>query len=51
MSVWPTAAISPAYSLMSKDFDKLKRMICLLEPGAIYVSSYKPIRAELWRRS
>ena len=37
----PGAAISPAYSLMSKDFDKLKSMIGLLEPGAIYVSSLK----------
>jgi feruloyl-CoA synthase len=31
----PSAAISPAYSLMSRDFDKLKSMIALLEPGAI----------------
>src|SRR5712692_817495 len=38
----PNAAISPAYSLMSKDFDKLKSMIGLLDPGAIYVSSLKP---------
>jgi feruloyl-CoA synthase len=38
----PSAAISPAYSLMSKDFDKLRGMIALLEPGAIYVSSVKP---------
>jgi feruloyl-CoA synthase len=37
----PAAAISPAYSLMSKDFDKLKSMIRLLEPGAIYVSNMK----------
>jgi feruloyl-CoA synthase len=35
----PSAALSPAYSLMSKDFDKLKSMIGLLDPGAIYVSS------------
>jgi feruloyl-CoA synthase len=34
----PVASISPAYSLMSKDFDKLKSMITLLDPGAIYVS-------------
>jgi feruloyl-CoA synthase len=33
------AAISPAYSLLSKDFDKLKSMIRLLDPGAIYVGS------------
>jgi feruloyl-CoA synthase len=34
----PVAAISPAYSLVSKDFDKLKSMIRLLDPGAIHVS-------------
>ena len=43
----PAAAISPAYSLMSRDFDKLKSMIRLLEPGAIYVSSQKPLAAAL----
>ena len=41
----PSAAISPAYSLMSKDFDKLKSMITLLGPGAIYVSGTKPFAA------
>ncbi|EGP09075.1 long-chain-fatty-acid--CoA ligase [Bradyrhizobiaceae bacterium SG-6C] len=35
----PAAPVSPAYSLMSKDYDKLKSMIALLDPGAIYVSS------------
>jgi len=34
----PVAAVSPAYSLMSKDFEKLKGMIALLDPGAIYVA-------------
>src|SRR6266852_6809481 len=43
----PAAAISPAYSLVSKDFDKLKSMIRLLEPGAIYVSSMKPFAPAL----
>ena len=43
----PSASISPAYSLMSRDFDKLKSMIGLLEPGAIYVSSVKPFAAAL----
>jgi feruloyl-CoA synthase len=33
------ASISPAYSLISKRFDKLKSMVKLLDPGAIYVSS------------
>jgi feruloyl-CoA synthase len=37
----PVASISPAYSLMSKDFDKLKSMIALLDPGAIYVADLK----------
>ncbi|MGY3693470.1 feruloyl-CoA synthase [Bradyrhizobium sp. USDA 3240] len=43
----PSAAISPAYSLMSKDFDKLKSMISLLDPGAIYVVGTKPFAAAL----
>ena len=43
----PIAAISPAYSLMSRDFDKLRSMIALLEPGAIYVSGTKPFAAAL----
>ena len=43
----PSAAISPAYSLMSKDFDKLKSMVRLLEPGAIYVSAIQPFAAAL----
>jgi feruloyl-CoA synthase len=43
----PSAAISPAYSLISRDFDKLKRMIGLLGPGAIYVSAVKPFAAAL----
>ena len=43
----PSAAISPAYSLMSRDFDKLKGMIKLLGPGAIFVSGTKPFAAAL----
>ena len=43
----PSASISPAYSLMSRDFDKLKSMIGLLGPGAIYVASAKPFAAAL----
>src|SRR4051794_39602339 len=43
----PVASISPAYSLMSKDFDKLKSMIALLDPGAIYVCSVKPFAPAL----
>jgi feruloyl-CoA synthase len=43
----PVASISPAYSLMSKDFDKLKSMITLLDPGAIHVSSLRPFASAL----
>ncbi len=43
----PAASVSPAYSLVSKDFDKLKGMIALLDPGAIYVSSAKMFAAAL----
>ena len=43
----PSAAISPAYSLMSRDFEKLKSMIALLEPGAIYVAATTPFAAAL----
>ncbi|SDI58058.1 MULTISPECIES: feruloyl-CoA synthase [Bradyrhizobium] len=43
----PSASISPAYSLMSRDFDKLGSMITLLSPGAIYISSTKPFAAAL----
>src|SRR5215510_1456961 len=43
----PSAAISPAYSLMSRDFDKLKGMIALLQPGAIHVAGTKPFAAAL----
>jgi feruloyl-CoA synthase len=43
----PAAAISPAYSLVSKDFDKLKSMIGLLQPGAIYVSGVRPFAPAL----
>ena len=43
----PSTAISPAYSLMSRDFDKLRSMVSLLEPGAIYVSAMKPFAAAL----
>jgi len=43
----PASAISPAYSLMSKDFDKLKGMIELLDPGAIYVAAEQPFAKAL----
>src|SRR5262245_15114076 len=34
----PVAPISPAYSLMSKDFAKLKYIFELLQPGLVYAS-------------
>jgi feruloyl-CoA synthase len=34
----PLAALSPAYSLMSKDFAKLTAIVRLLEPGLIFVA-------------
>ncbi|MBS0612044.1 MAG: feruloyl-CoA synthase [Proteobacteria bacterium] len=37
----PVAPISPAYSLVSKSFGKLKAAIQLLEPAVIFVSSYE----------
>jgi feruloyl-CoA synthase len=43
----PAAAISTAYSLVSRDFDKLRSMITLLDPGAIYVASLKPFAPAL----
>ncbi|MGL9618734.1 feruloyl-CoA synthase [Bradyrhizobium sp. U531] len=43
----PSAAISPAYSLISRDFEKLRSMITLLDPGAIYVSASAPFAAAL----
>jgi feruloyl-CoA synthase len=35
----PIAPISPAYSLMSKDFAKLKKIIDLIEPRLVYVDN------------
>ena len=37
----PYAPVSPAYSLVSTDYDKLKHIIRLLTPGLVYVSSGK----------
>ncbi len=34
----PTAAISPSYSLISKDFGKLRHCMKILTPGVIFVS-------------
>jgi feruloyl-CoA synthase len=37
----PIAPISPAYSLMSRDFAKLKSIIDLIQPGLVYVDNVK----------
>jgi feruloyl-CoA synthase len=34
----PVAPISPAYSLMSKDFGKLKQIFALVRPGLVYAA-------------
>jgi feruloyl-CoA synthase len=43
----PVAAVSPAYSLISKDFEKLCGIIGLLDPGAIFVSNTRSFGAAL----
>ncbi len=43
----PSAAISPAYSLLSKDHLKLRSIIAQLTPGAIFIPSVKPFNAAL----
>lgn len=43
----PVAPISPAYSLVSRDFSKLKSIVSALNPGVIYVSCSKRFAAAL----
>ena len=43
----PVAPISPAYSLMSKDYAKLKAIFGLLDPGLVYVSDEARFAASL----
>ncbi|HLH43702.1 MAG TPA: feruloyl-CoA synthase [Bryobacteraceae bacterium] len=40
----PFAPISPAYSLISSDFGKLRHIIGLLTPGLVYVTNPEPFR-------
>lgn len=40
----PYAPISPAYSLMSSDFAKLRHIFELLKPGLVFVSDMTPYR-------
>jgi len=37
----PVAPVSPAYSLLSRDFAKLRRIVALTDPGAIYVADHE----------
>src|SRR5258708_22902688 len=43
----PIAPISPAYSLMSKDFGKLKHIFELLQPGLVYAAEPAKFAAAL----
>lgn len=43
----PVASVSPAYSLLSQDFAKLKAIVRALEPGLIYVHDRTPFAAAL----
>lgn len=43
----PVAPLSPAYSLKSRDFGKLKYIVSAVSPGLIYVEQVKPFRAAL----
>ena len=43
----PYAPVSPAYSLLSKDFGKLRHVFELLTPGLAFVADATPFRAAL----
>ena len=43
----PVAPVSPAYSLMSKDFGKLKYIFQLLQPGLVFAAEPKKFEAAL----
>ena len=43
----PVAPLSPAYSLQSKDFGKLRAILALLRPGLIYVADRRRFDAAL----
>src|SRR6195256_798853 len=50
----PVAPISPAYSLMSKDFGKLKHIFELVKPGLVYAADaekYAPALAAVGAKS
>ena len=43
----PVAPVSPAYSLQSKDFSRLKAIATLLSPGLIFVEDIVPFQPAL----
>jgi feruloyl-CoA synthase len=43
----PVVPVSPAYSLVSRDFGKLKAIVDLIRPGAVYVESVDRFTAAL----
>src|SRR5437870_8230641 len=43
----PVAPVSPAYSLMSKDFAKLKTIVDLIQPRLIFVDRIQPFEPAL----
>jgi len=43
----PVAPVSPAYSLMSKDFGKLKYIFDLVQPGLVYADDPEKYKAAL----
>jgi feruloyl-CoA synthase len=43
----PIAPVSPAYSLVSSDFGKLRYLVELMTPGAVFVNRTAPFRAAL----
>ena len=43
----PYAPVSPPYSLIAKDFAKLKAIIALLTPGLVFVSDGAPFAAAI----
>ena len=43
----PSAAISPAYSLVSTDFGKLRSIVGQITPGAVFVQSAAPFAAAI----
>lgn len=43
----PVAPISPAYSLLSKDFARLRQIVSLIEPGLIFVQNHAQFASAL----